>query len=155
MKLPSISIVIPTRNSEKTLERCLRSIVEQEYPREKMMLVIVDAFSSDKTVEIAKAFGATVLINPRITGEAGKALGADAAKSEILAFIDSDNVLSSKDWLIKMVEPFMNNSEIVASEPIYYGYRLKEPIIIRYCSLVGADDPLTVYLGFYIGSCAF
>ena len=113
------------------------------------MLVIVDAFSSDKTVEIAKAFGATVLINPRITGEAGKAVGADSAKSEILAFIDSDNVLPSRDWLIKMVDPLMNNPEVVASEPIYYGYSLKEPIIIRYCSLIGADDPLTVYLGFY------
>jgi glycosyltransferase involved in cell wall biosynthesis len=149
LRLPLVSIVMPTRNSEKTLERCLRSIVEQNYPREKISLIIVDAFSSDKTVEIAKSFGAKVLINPRITGEAGKAVGADAAKSEILAFIDSDNVLPSRDWLMKMVEPLMNNGDIVASEPIYYGYSLKEPIIIRYCSLIGADDPLTVYLGFY------
>ena len=57
MGLPSISIVIPTRNSEKTLERCLRSIDEQDYPKEKMKLIIVDAFSSDKTVEIAEVIG--------------------------------------------------------------------------------------------------
>jgi glycosyltransferase involved in cell wall biosynthesis len=122
--------------------------VEQNYPKEKISLIIVDAFSTDKTVKIAEFFNAEVLVNPRITGEAGKAVGAQAAKSEILAFIDSDNVLPSRDWLMKMVEPLINN-EVVASEPIYYGYSLKEPILIRYCSLIGADDPLTVYLGFY------
>ena len=141
--------MIPTRNSEKTLERCLRSIDEQDYPKEKMKLIIVDAFSSDKTVEMAKSFNAEVLLNPRVTGEAGKAVGVKAADGDILAFIDSDNVLTSKDWLMKMVEPLRDNGEVVASEPIYYGYGLKEPIIIRYCSLIGADDPLSVYLGFY------
>jgi glycosyltransferase involved in cell wall biosynthesis len=144
-----VSIIIPTRNSEKTLERCLDSIAKQNYPIEKVSLIIIDAFSTDKTVEIAKSFGAQVLINPRITGEAGKAVGAKAAKSEILAFIDSDNVLPSNDWLTKMIVPIMNDQTIVASEPIYYSYDTKEPTLIRYCSLIGADDPLSLYLGFY------
>jgi glycosyltransferase involved in cell wall biosynthesis len=146
---PSISMVIPTRNSEKTLERCLRSIVEQNYPRDRMEVLIVDAYSLDKTVELAKCFDAKILFNPRITGEAGKAVGAEAAKGELIAFVDSDNVLGSGDWLVKMVKPLQDDGQIVASEPIYYGYSLKEPIIIRYCSLIGADDPLSVYLGFY------
>lgn len=149
MTLPSISFVIPTRNSEKTLKRCIDSILGQDYPRRKMKLIIVDAFSSDKTVELAKTFGAVVLSNPRVTGEAGKAIGVRVSNDEILAFVDSDNVLVSKDWLIRMTEPLIDNEKIVASEPIYYGYDLKEPIIIRYCSLIGADDPLSVYLGFY------
>jgi glycosyltransferase involved in cell wall biosynthesis len=149
LSLPLVSIVIPTRNSEKTLERCLRSIVDQDYPSEKISLIIIDAFSTDKTVEIAKAFGANVLVNPRITGEAGKAVGAKAAKSEILAFIDSDNILPSNDWLTNMIAPLIDDDTIVASEPIYYGYDVKEPVLIRYCSLIGADDPLSVYLGFY------
>jgi glycosyltransferase involved in cell wall biosynthesis len=147
--LPSISIVIPTRNSEKTLKSCLLSIAEQSYPKKKIRLMIVDAFSSDKTVKIAEDFGAEVLANQRITGEAGKAVGSRLANSEIVAFIDSDNVLTSKDWLMRMVEPLRNDSEVVASEPVYYGYSLKEPIIIRYCSLIGADDPISVYFGFY------
>ena len=149
MELPSISIVIPTRNSEKTLERCLLSIVEQNYPKKKVKLMIIDAFSSDKTVKIAKGFGAEVWVNQRITGEAGKAVGAMIANGEIVAFIDSDNVLTSKDWLMKMIEPLKNDADVVASEPVYYGYSLKEPVIIRYCSLIGADDPISVYFGFY------
>jgi glycosyltransferase involved in cell wall biosynthesis len=149
VELPSISIVIPTRNSEKTLMRCVDSILDQDYPKSKMNFIIVDAFSSDKTVELAKTFGAQVLTNPRVTGEAGKAIGVRASKDEILAFIDSDNVLVSRNWLTKMVEPFINDEKIVASEPIYYGYSKSEGNIIRYCSLIGADDPLSVYLGFY------
>lgn len=149
MELPSISLVIPTRNSEKTLERCLRSIMEQDYPREKIRLMIVDAFSSDGTVDVAKRFNAEVLYNPRITGEAGKAVGVEVASGEVLAFVDSDNVLASRDWLLKMIEPLTDDGEVVASEPIYYGYSFKEPVIIRYCSLIGADDPISVYLGFY------
>lgn len=149
MDLPSISFIIPTRNSEKTLKRCLDSILEQDYPKRKMKFIIIDAFSSDKTLEIAKTFGAVVLFNPRVTGEAGKAIGVKFSNDEILAFIDSDNVLVSREWLLKMTEPIINNEEIVASEPIYYGYDRKMPVIIRYCSLIGADDPLSVYLGFY------
>ena len=149
MELPSISFVIPTRNSEKTLKLCVDSIIGQDYPKGKMKFIIIDAFSSDKTVEIAKTFGAVVLSNPRVTGEAGKAIGVKFSNDEILAFIDSDNVLVSREWLLKMTEPIMNNEEIVASEPIYYGYDRKMPVLIRYCSLIGADDPLSVYLGFY------
>jgi glycosyltransferase involved in cell wall biosynthesis len=149
LELPSISIVIPTRNSERTLEMCLRSIAEQDYPRERMKLVIVDAFSSDKTVEIAKGFDAEVLINARVTGEAGKAVGVKAANGELLAFVDSDNILASKSWLMRMVKPLIDDSEVVASEPIFYSYSSRETFIVRYCSLIGADDPLSIYLGFY------
>jgi glycosyltransferase involved in cell wall biosynthesis len=149
VELPSITFVIPTRNSEKTLKRCVDSILDQDYPRTKMKFIIVDAFSSDKTVELAKTFGAVVLSNPRVTGEAGKAIGVKASNDEIIAFVDSDNVLVSRNWLMKMTEPLIRNEKIVASEPIYYGYGSNENIIIRYCSLIGADDPLSVYLGFY------
>ena len=127
----------------------MNSIKEQDYPKERINIVIVDAFSIDQTVEIAKRFGAKLLVNPRITGEAGKAVGTKDSESEILAFVDSDNILPSKDWLTKMITPLVSDVDVVASEPIYYGYDPKEPIIIRYCSLIGADDPLSVYLGFY------
>jgi len=149
LELPSVSIVIPTRNSEGTLERCLLSIDEQNYPEDKIRLIIVDAFSSDRTIEIAKRFNVKVLVNPRVTGEAGKAIGVEAADRDIVALIDSDNVLTSKDWLVRMTEPFRDDAEVVACEPIFYGYSQREPFLIRYCSLIGADDPLSVYLGFY------
>jgi len=146
--VPIVSVVVPTRNSGKTLDKCLSSLSQQDYPQDKIELIIVDAFSKDQTLDIARKFNAKVLFNPRITGEAGKAVGVEAAKGEIILFIDSDNVLPSKDWLVHMIEP-LQNKEVVASEPVSYSYCKSDPAIIRYCSLIGANDPLTVYLGFY------
>lgn len=112
-------------------------------------MIVVDAYSRDDTVAIAKAFGAKILVNGRLTAEAGKTIGARAAEGELILFIDSDNVLTSSDWLTRMIEPLLRDGEIVASEALYYGYDRHQPSIIRYCALMGADDPLSVYLGFY------
>ena len=147
--LPSISIVIPTYNSERTLAQCLESIVGQDYPREKIEIVIADGGSKDKTLEIAKKFDVDrILHNPLRTGEAGKAIGVEVAKNEIVAFIDSDNILPSLNWFKVMVEPF-KNQVIAGTEPLYYTYRRGDPLITRYCALTGMNDILCFFIGNY------
>lgn len=71
----SISIVIPTYNSAKTLPACLESIREQDYPVDKVEIIIADAGSSDGTVEIARRFTDKIYCNSLKTSEAGKAVG--------------------------------------------------------------------------------
>jgi glycosyltransferase involved in cell wall biosynthesis len=147
--LPSISIVIPTYNSEKFLPLCLQSINEQDYPKDKLEIIIVDGGSTDHTIDIAKKFGVTkILHNPLRTGEAGKALGVKVAKNEIIAFIDSDNILDRKDWFKRMVKPF-EDREIAGAEPLYYSYRRGDGYITRYRALIGMNDPLCLFLGNY------
>lgn len=147
--LPSISIVIPTYNSESTLAKCLESIVEQDYPRQKVEIIIADGGSKDKTLEIAKKFEVDrILHNPLRTGEAGKAVGVEAAKNEIILLQDSDNVLNEREWLRRMVEPFENTS-VIGAEPLYYTYRKEGSLIERYCALLGMNDPICLYLGNY------
>jgi len=148
-EIPSISIIIPTYNSEKYLPFCLQSIKVQNYPKDKLEIIIVDGGSTDRTIEIAKKFKVTkILHNPLRTGEAGKALGIKEAKNDIVAFIDSDNILDGNDWLKRMVEPF-KDKEIVGAEPLYYTYRGKDGYITRYCALIGMNDPLCLFLGNY------
>ena len=53
-KKPKVSFVIPTFNSERTLDECLSSISNQDYP--DMEIIVVDNGSDDKTVEIAKKY---------------------------------------------------------------------------------------------------
>ena len=54
--IPSISIVIPVFNSKATLRLCLESIRGQNYPRDKIEIIIVDAGSTDNTLDIARQF---------------------------------------------------------------------------------------------------
>ena len=146
--LPTISVIIPTFNSERTLETCLKSIVNQDYPRRNLEIVVADGGSTDRTLEIAEEYADKVVMNPLRTGEAGKAVGARNAAGDLLAFIDSDNVLPRRDWFRRMVEPF-EDPEIVGAEPLYYEYRREDGYITRYSALLGMNDPLCLFLGNY------
>lgn len=147
-KPPSISVIMPTLNAGRVIEESLSSIVSQDYPRDLVEIIIADAGSTDETLEIAKKFGAKIVSNPLRTGEAGKAEALKASKHEITALIDSDNILPTKDWFQKMVEPF-EDPLIVGSEPIKYTWRKTDGYITRYSALMGMNDPLCMFLGNY------
>ena len=53
---PFVSIIVPTRNEENNIDRCLASFVSQTYPKDKFELLIIDGLSSDKTLEIAQDY---------------------------------------------------------------------------------------------------
>ena len=104
---PKVSVVIPTLNSERYLDECLGALLTQDYPRERLEIVIVDAGSTDRTLEIATHHGVDrMLENPLRTGEAGKAVGIRVATGELICLIDSDNVVVGDDWMSRMVAPF-------------------------------------------------
>jgi len=146
--LPSISVLIPTLNAASVLEGCLESIVSQDYPKEKIEIIIADGGSMDKTLEIAKKYKAKIYPNPLKTGEAGKTVALKKAKNELVALIDSDNFLPNKNWLKRMVEPFAD-PEIIGSEPWEFTYRRQDGFIDRYCALLGMNDPLCLFIGNY------
>ena len=135
--MPRISFIIPTLNSQTTLGVCLGAIGSQDYPKERMEVVVADAGSTDATLKIIESFKAKhsgittrVVDNPLKTGEAGKAAGVRQAVGDVLAFVDSDNILEDTRWLRKMVVPF-EDSEVIAAEPIRSTYRRQDPWITR------------------------
>lgn len=148
----SISILIPTLNAVSVLEDCLNSVGRQNYPKDKIEIIIADGGSTDKTLEIAERYGAKIYKNPLKTGEAGKAIALREACGELVALLDSDNILPDKDWLKRMVIPF-SDSEIVGSEPWEFTYRKEDGFIDRYCALLGMNDPLCYFLGNYDRRC--
>jgi glycosyltransferase involved in cell wall biosynthesis len=144
---PSISIVIPTYNSAKTLPLCLDSIKAQEYSG-KTEIIIADGGSTDNTLEIARKYTDKIYPNPLKTGEAGKAVGVKHSNCDIIALIDSDNILPELDWFMQMVAPF-SDPVVAGTEPLYYKHRQKDGFITRYCALMGMNDPLCFFLGNY------
>jgi len=144
---PSVSVIIPTYNSARVLPMCLESIRNQDYEG-KIEIIIADGGSSDSTLEIARKYTNNIYQNPLKTGEAGKAVGVKRARGEIIALIDSDNILPTRDWLTRMTAPF-SDPEIAGSEPLYYTYRREDGYITRYCALLGMNDPLCLFLGNY------
>jgi hypothetical protein len=89
-----------------------------------------------------------VLDNPLKTGEGGKARGARAARGEILAFVDSDNVLIGRDWLRRMTVPF-DDPAIVSTEALRWDYTPDYSLVDRYCALTGVNDPASLFIGNY------
>jgi glycosyltransferase involved in cell wall biosynthesis len=145
-KLPLVSIVIPTFNSAGTLNMCLKSIFAQDHPPDRLEVIIADGGSTDETLKIAERYPVKILFNPLRTGEAGKSVGLMAAKGELVAFIDSDNIISDSNWLKIMVAPF-NEEDVLGAEPFAFTYRRHDPLITRYVALFGVCDPLQLYVG--------
>ncbi len=139
---------MPTLNSQRTLRLCLSSIANQKYSGE-VEIIVADGGSTDETLKIAKEFQAKIYKNILKTAEAGKAVGAKYATGGILAFIDSDNILPEDDWFEKMIQPFKEDSSIVASEPLYFTYRKDDHWLTRYFALLGMGDPLSLFIGYY------
>jgi glycosyltransferase involved in cell wall biosynthesis len=95
LEAPAVTVVVPTRNSARTLEACLRSIRGQidalgrPLPLE---LVVVDNHSTDGTAAIAARFAHRFLVaGPERSAQ--RNLGAAAGSAPLVAFIDSDQVL--------------------------------------------------------------
>ena len=142
-----ISIIIPTLNSAKVIELCLRSIRDQDFPQNKINVLLVDGGSTDNTVYIAKQFKCQIISNPLKTAEAAKAIGLQNTYDKYVAFIDSDNILPSKNWLNQMVSPLETDDSLIGSEPWEFTYRPKAGFIERYSALIGANDPYAYIVG--------
>lgn len=149
MNYPSISVIIATFNSEKTISQCLTSVREQNYPQEKIDILLADGGSKDKTMQIIKKFNTVVfhVDSKKQNAEYNKGVAVRKATKEFLLMIDHDNVLPHKKWLKKMVQPLLDNKNIVGVETLRYHYNPKASILDRYFSLFGAGDPLAFYLG--------
>ena len=85
-----VSIIIPTRTSGETIDNCLRSIRKQSYSN--IEIIVVDNYSRDKTLDIAKKYGAKVYLKGPERG-AQVNFGASKANGKYIYRVDSDFLL--------------------------------------------------------------
>jgi cellulose synthase/poly-beta-1,6-N-acetylglucosamine synthase-like glycosyltransferase len=115
---PLISIVVPTYNDEKNLGRCLESIKGLDYPREKLEVIVVDDGSQDHSSDVARSYGAIVLRQPHQGRAEARNSGVRAARGEMVAFIDSDDVVE-RGWLRELL-PLFHNEDVAAAGCSHY-----------------------------------
>jgi cellulose synthase/poly-beta-1,6-N-acetylglucosamine synthase-like glycosyltransferase len=96
---PTISIIIPAKNEEKVIGRCLEAFLRVDYPREKMEVIVVEDGSKDKTAEICAEYAERypglirLLRKPNSNGKPSALnFGLKHARGEIIGVFDADSV---------------------------------------------------------------
>jgi len=119
-QLPPLTVIIPARNEEFNIERCVLSLLNQTYPGKKYRIIVVDDNSSDNTQSIVQHLKQkhynlqSIEAGPLPKGWSGKnnacRKGAEIADGEWVCFVDAD--IYAKPELLETAITFAENSRI-------------------------------------------
>lgn len=111
----TVSVIVTTYNSEKSIERLLNSIVNQSGIGKEfdIELIVVDDCSTDKTVEIVKKYNSILLSTNKNSGgpNAGRNLGLKKASGDYICIADHDDEWKENKLLLQL--PFLEKAPIV------------------------------------------
>ncbi len=107
---PLVSVVIPTRDEQATIAACLDAVLGQDYPAERMEVLVVDGRSTDRTRAIVgecaaadRAARVRLLDNPRAITPVALNIGIRAARGAIVARVDGHTIIAP-DYLRRCVD---------------------------------------------------
>src|SRR5580700_803800 len=113
MLKPAVTVLIDTYNHERFIEEAIVSVLEQDFPRAEMEILVVDDGSTDRTPEIVRKFEPQVRLLRKTNGGQASAFnaGIPEARGEIVAFLDGD------DWwapgkLAAVTDAFATNAAV-------------------------------------------
>jgi len=106
--VPLVSVVIPMRNESGWIERCLASVLAQDWPARRMEILVVDGMSDDGCYENVLAMAASdprihVFRNPARIVPSSLNIAIEAARGELIARVDAHTVLEP-DYVRQGVE---------------------------------------------------
>ncbi len=92
--LPFVSVLVPARNEGRHIARCLDGVLNQDYPRERMEVIVADGMSSDDTRDITASYAARdgrvrVIDNPRGIVATGLNAALALARGEVIVRVDA------------------------------------------------------------------
>lgn len=105
---PFVSIIIPCRNEEKFIGKCLSSVIKQDYPIERIEILVIDGMSEDRTREtvkesIQKYPFIKLLDNPRKIVPTAMNIGIKAARGEWIVRLDAHSEYP-KDYVSNCID---------------------------------------------------
>lgn len=119
--LPFISIVVPIRNEEATIERLARSLLAQDYPHERYEILMADGGSTDRTRALLASIDTEerirVLDNPGRTAPAALNVAIASAGGDIVTRVDGHSFVA-EDYLSRIVAVMEETGESVVGGPV-------------------------------------
>jgi glycosyltransferase involved in cell wall biosynthesis len=136
-----VSVVILTKNSARTIEGCLRSVVEEK-PGE---VLAVDNASTDGTVDVLKRYGVTILVDRLGSLGYSRQLGVETSRGTYVMFVDSDVELG---WgcIMKLRNDLRRfgwvgaHAQLLSRENVSYWQRAEDEAFRTYYGRVGRID---------------
>lgn len=107
--LPLVSIIIPVKNEERMLDKCLKSLQGVEYPKERLEIIVSDGHSTDKSKEIALRYGTKMVTNDKEIVVSGRNRGFEISKGDIVVFTEADCIFDSK-WVKNSIKYFADSN---------------------------------------------
>lgn len=129
--MKKISIIVPAYNAEKTLERCLNSLVNQTYS--EIEIIVIDDGSTDTTYELAKSYCQSyeniILFKQANQGVSiARNKGLDMATGDYIMFVDSDDTIENNACEYLIEQCIENTDLIIFGLNIYKnGELLRQP----------------------------
>jgi cellulose synthase/poly-beta-1,6-N-acetylglucosamine synthase-like glycosyltransferase len=144
-RYPSVAIVVPCWNEEKTIYRTVRSLLALNYPKNKLKIILVDDGSTDRTWEILKKFNnkfSNVEVLHKENGGKHTAVNyaIENTTTEIIGCLDADSFVHP-DALTRLVAYF-DDPEVMAVAPTIIIHEPK--------SIVQFAQRVEYYLGVYV-----
>jgi cellulose synthase/poly-beta-1,6-N-acetylglucosamine synthase-like glycosyltransferase len=121
--LPFVTVIIPAKNHEKDIGRTLGCLLESNYPKDKMEILVVTSGSTDRTEEICKEHaskGPVRILNESLERKGKPAalnLGLASAKGELVAIYDADTS-TTRETLLNLVTPLSDPTISAVTGPI-------------------------------------
>ena len=112
-----ISIIVPTLNEGKLLERMLRQFTPELMQQYQAELIVSDGGSTDRTLAIARQFAHQVIENPghvKQTISLGRNIGAEHAHGDVLIFLNADTLVKDIGKFFRRIEEELHAASIVA-----------------------------------------
>lgn len=150
LKYPSITIVTATYDgSLSTLSECLQRVRSQNYAQKNVKIMLGHGGSKSTIIPISKKFDAEYVLIPSHlqNAEYNRGIAFSRTTTDLVLILDHDNFMPTPNYLSELVQPFLENPDLVASESCYFHYDRTYSALDRYYALFGTLDPIPYYLG--------
>jgi biofilm PGA synthesis N-glycosyltransferase PgaC len=107
-----LSVLVPVRNEEATIDRLLKDLINQNYPKDKFEIIVANDHSEDNTIQVIEkkinnAINIDIVANEGQGKKSAITTGVRFSKGEIIVTTDADCRLD-KNWLETISDSFYN-----------------------------------------------